>query len=156
MCYIIFLELGQLREMSMITYFETHKPLRRGGKNGGVDLRGLDRVLQNLKFAPKPHPTIFIKNEPEAVFDGLEKFQRSNRLTIDGAVKNKDSETGRALNKAMAEFYVPSGRKQAGGTDEDRRPKSPKNEQRPDVILTVTDPGRPQPDEDLEREIAEK
>ena len=29
---------------------------------------------------------------------------------VDGAVKNKDSETGIALNKAMAEFYNPSER----------------------------------------------
>ena len=34
-------------------------------------MRKLDGVLQDLGFAPKPHPTIFIENEPEAVFDGL-------------------------------------------------------------------------------------
>jgi hypothetical protein len=99
----------------MISYFETHKPRRRGGKNGAVDLRHLDGVLQDLGFAPKPHPTIFTENEPDTVFDGLEKFQKANRLTVDGGVKNKDSETGRALNRAMAEFYLPSGRRKAGG-----------------------------------------
>ena len=116
--------------MSIITYFENHNPLRRplnqprrrppnqprrrsgrqDRKNGTVDLRHLDGVLQDLGFAPKPHPTIFTENEPDTVFDGLEKFQKANRLTVDGAVKNKDSETGIALNKAMAEFYHPSAR----------------------------------------------
>jgi len=66
-----------------------------------------------LGFAPKPHPTIFIENEPDAVFDGLEKFQKTNGLDVDGAVKNKDSESGRALNAAMEEFYNPSARRQA-------------------------------------------
>jgi TATA-binding protein-associated factor Taf7 len=86
-------------------------------------------VLQNLGFAPKPHPTIFIENEPDAVFDGLEKFQKTNGLDVDGAVKNKDSESGRALNAAMEEFYNPSARRQAdGGTqngqDAKQRPKN--------------------------------
>ena len=114
--------------MSIITYFENHNPLcrplnqprRRSGrqdrKNGAVDLRHLDGVLQDLGFAPKPHPTIFTENEPDTVFDGLEKFQKANRLTVDGAVKNKDSETGIALNKAMAEYYVPTKPRRAGGT----------------------------------------
>ena len=129
----------------MITYFENHKPRRRplnqprrrppgqprrrsgrqDRKNGAVDLRRLDGVLQDLGFAPKPHPTIFIENEPEAVFDGLEKFQKSNGLNVDGAVKNKDSETGTALNKAMAEFYESGDRRQAARTQEAQRPKMP-------------------------------
>ena len=108
----------------MVTCFEIHKTLRRQlsqpqrrnrrkiGKIGTVDMRKLDGVLQDLGFASKPHPTIFTENEPDTVFDGLEKFQKANRLTVDGAVKNKDSETGIALNKAMAEFYVPSERMQ--------------------------------------------
>jgi len=119
--------------MSIITYFENHnllrrplnqprrwppnQPRRRSGRrsrqNGAVDMRHLDSVLQDLGFAPKPHPTIFTENEPDALFDGLEKFQKANRLTVDGAVENKDSETGRALNKAMAEYFNPSERKQA-------------------------------------------
>jgi hypothetical protein len=44
----------------MITYFEIHKPLRRphgqlrqprrqGGKNGAVDMRKLDGVLQDVE-----------------------------------------------------------------------------------------------------------
>ena len=119
--------------MSIITYFENHNPLRRPLKqprrwppnqprrrsgrrsrqNGAVDMRHLDSVLQDLGFAPKPHPTIFTENEPDALFDGLEKFQKANRLTVDGAVENKDSETGRTLNKAMAEYFNPSERKQA-------------------------------------------
>jgi len=153
----------------MITYFDIHSPIarplpqtrrrppnqprrptsRRDKKNGAVDMRRLDGVLQDLGFAPKPHPTIFSENEPDALFDGLEKFQTASGLTVDGAVKNKDSETGRALNKAMEEYYNPSARRKAGA-------------QRPEVILTGTDPGRPtpppepEPDEELEKEIAEK
>ena len=119
--------------MSIITYFENHNPLRRplnqprrrppnqprrrsgrqDRKNGAVDLRHLDGVLQDLGFAPKPHPTIFTENQPDTVFDGLEMFQKANGLTVDGAVNNKDSETGRALNKGMAEYFNPSERKQA-------------------------------------------
>jgi len=75
-------------------------------------------VLQKLGFSPKPHPTKFSENKPGTVFDGLEKFQKANGLTVDGAVKNKDSEPGRALNKAMAEYYNPSVRKKAGGTQD--------------------------------------
>tara|TARA_Y100000294_G_scaffold133388_1_gene125927 strand:+ start:266 stop:784 length:519 start_codon:yes stop_codon:yes gene_type:complete len=67
-------------------------------------------VLQDLGFAGKPHPDIFIQNEPETVFEGLETFQKAKGLKVDGAVKNKDSETGIALNKAMAEFYNPEER----------------------------------------------
>ena len=90
----------------MIPDFEFHNPLRRppdqprrrtsrrNRRNGAVDMRHLDSVLQDLGFAPKPHPTIFTENEPDALFDGLEKFQKANGLTVDGAVKNKDSETG--------------------------------------------------------------
>ena len=71
----------------MIPYFDNYKPLRRllsrprrqprrqGSKNGAVDMRKLDGVLQDLGFAPKPHPTIFIENEPEAVFDGLGRWR---------------------------------------------------------------------------------
>ena len=82
----------------MITYFENHNPLRRplnqprrrppnqprrrsgrqDRKNGAVDLRHLDGVLQDLGFAPKPHPTIFTENQPNTVFDGLEKFQKGD------------------------------------------------------------------------------
>jgi len=116
----------------MITYFNIHNPLsrptvqtrrrppnqprprtrRQDRGNGAVDLRGLDGVLQDLGFAPKPHPTLFLENEPDALFDGREKFQKANGLDVDGVVKNKDSETGRALNKAMAEYYNPSGEAQ--------------------------------------------
>ena len=136
----------------MITCFEIHKTLRRQlsqpqrrnrrkiGKNGTVDMRKLDGVLQDLGFASKPHPTIFTENQPDPVFYGLEKFQKANGLTVDGAVNNKDSETGRALNKAMAEYYVPTKPKRAGGAQ-----FSPKGKQRPEVILMGTDPGRPLP-----------
>ena len=138
--------------MSIITYFENHNPFRRppnqprrrsgrqDRKNGAVDLRHLYGLLQDLGFAPKPHPTIFTENEPDTVFDGLEKFQQANGLTVDGAVNNKDSETGRALNKAMAEYYVPTKPKRAGGAQ-----FAPKGKQRPEVILMGTDPGRPLP-----------
>jgi len=135
----------------MITNFEIHKPLRRHlgqtqrrnrrkiGKNGAVDMRRLDGVFQDLGFVPKPHPTIFIENEPEAVFDGLEKFRKSNGLKVDGAVKNKDRETGRALNKAMADFYVPTKPKQTRGTQ-----NGPEEAELPDF------------DAELERQIEEK
>ena len=91
----------------MITYFSNHQPIGRGRKNGAEDSKNLDRVLQDLGYAPKPHPEIFIQNEPEPVFEGLEALQKLNGLKVDGAVKNKDSETGRALNEALAEYYNP-------------------------------------------------
>ena len=87
--------------MSIITYFENHNPLRRplnqprrwppnqprrrsgrrSRQNGAVDMRHLDSVLQDLGFAPKPHPTIFTENEPDALFDGLEKFLAREGMT---------------------------------------------------------------------------
>ncbi len=142
----------------MIPDFEFHNPLRRppdqprrrtsrrNRRNGAVDMRHLDSVLQDLGFAPKPHPTIFTENEPDALFDGLEKFQKANGLTVDGAVKNKDSETGIALNKAMAENYVPSQPKQAGlaaGNNGPEEAKLPK----PDVIPTSGKPDWQEPNE---------
>ena len=96
----------------MITYFSNHQPIGRGRKNGAEDFKNLDRVLQDLGFAGKLHQDIFIQNEPETVFKGLETFQKSNGLKVDGALKDKDSETGIALNKALAEFYNP---KERGG-----------------------------------------
>jgi len=121
-------------------HYDRHHSPERGGKNGAIDLQGLDGVLQDLGFAPKPHPTIFSENGPDALFDGLEKFQKANGLTVDGAGKSKDSETGRALNKAMEEFYNPSEGRRDGGTQD-----GPESEQRPEVILTGTNPGRPEP-----------
>ena len=125
----------------MITYFEIHNPIARpqartrrrppnqprrwNKKNGAVDMRKLDGVLQDLGFAPKPHPAIFSENEPDVLFDGLESFQKAKGLNVDGAVKNSGSETGIALNKAMAAFYEAGDRRQAAAIQEAQGPKLP-------------------------------
>lgn len=59
----------------MITYISNYKPIGPGRKNGAVGIENLDRLLQDLRFTPKPHPDIFIPNEPETVFEGVKTFQ---------------------------------------------------------------------------------
>ena len=79
----------------MITYFENHKPRRRP------------------------------LNQPRRRPPGQPRRRSGRQDRKNGAVKNKDSETGTALNKAMAEFYESGDRRQAARTQEAQRPKMP-------------------------------
>ncbi len=80
----------------MITYFSNYKPIGPGRKNGMVDVGNLDRMLQDSAFHVKTAPGYLHPLRAGNRIRGGEEVSKAKGLTVDGAVKNKDSETGRA------------------------------------------------------------